>query len=322
MLEWYEKMIVESDLHLSAEEKSHIEARLWSSIRENTLDAETAIQEPVPAPAKLVWFRRKWVAAAAIVLLLTGGVWYWKSHDRMSENTLAGVPDQQGLLAKVNDGNGQSRVVLEDSTVIVLEPRSGVYYAPKPSGGMRAVYLTGSAFFLVKHDPNQRFVVHVGQRLTTEVLGTSFHILQDTTANRIEVRVVTGKVCVYPQQTTEGRIILTRNKKVVFNAVTNEFVTGLVDSPQPVPVSETSDETAAASDNRFVFEDEPLNKVLEVMSKAYGLTITTESEKLARLHFTGNITKYDLYKQLDIICQSTKCTYEVDGEKIILRKKL
>jgi len=174
----------------------------------------------------------------------------------------------------------------------------------------------------------KHFIVHAEGQLTTEVLGTSFHILQHKATDKIEVRVVTGKVCVYQQQRRPenkpneetARIILTRNKKVVFNAVTNEFITGLIEEPQPIPQIKDLKEETETADNRFVFEDEPLDKVVQVMSKAYGLDITVESEKLARLHFTGNISKYDLYKQLDIICRSTKCTYDVNGEKIVLRR--
>lgn len=338
ILEWYEKLIDQSDLNLSEAERNTIEARLWASIRTNTTDVEEEVVsegvsvDPDEQQGRVVPFRRRlgWVAAA-IVLVVAAGIafFYRKGHSGSSPERMVLVPEPDAYAQEVNATLKESRIVLSDSTVILLQPNATLRYPRRFDGATREVYLSGSAFFQVKHDPAKHFIVYTGDQLTTEVLGTSFQIIHHKATDKIEVQVITGKVCVYQQhvQSEEktgeatARIILTPNKKVVFNAVTHSFVTGLVDEPQPAPQSGDVKAGPEASDNRFVFEDEPLEKVLQVMSKAYNLDITAESEKLGRLHFTGNISKYDLYRQLEIICRSTKCTYEVNGEKIVLRKK-
>lgn len=338
VLEWYERLIDQSDLNLSEEERNTIEARLWASIRVNTTEAgEEAVPEGVSAggdeqQGRVVPLRRRrgWVAAAIVLVIAAGAAFFYrKGHSGSSPERMVLIPAPDAYAQEINTTLKESRIVLADSTVILLQPGATLRYPRRFDGARREVYLSGSAFFQVKHDPAKHFIVYTGDQLTTEVLGTSFQIIHHKATDKIEVQVMTGKVCVYQQhrqsEEKEGeataRIILTPNKKVVFNAVTHSFVTGLVDEPRPAPQTGEVEAGPGTSDNRFVFEDEPLEKVLQVMSKAYNLEITAESEKLRRLHFTGNISQYDLYKQLEIICRSTKCTYEVNGEKIVLRKK-
>lgn len=305
VLEWYEKLIGESDLHLSASEKNEIEARLWNKIR--------------PAKTRILplWLKR---LVAAVLILLAGSfiynIWHIDTHNE--KNTLAPpVKDMQTLVA-----TKETTKTLADGSVVILQPGAVLTYPDKFDSETKEVHLQGSAFFNIVHDPLKRFLVHAGDHLTTEVLGTSFNIIRHEQTGRIEVQVVTGKVRVFRQatQSLDG-IVLTSNKKVVFDSATEAFMTGLVDQPQVVRRQGPQDETDTTTDLRFVFEDETLEQVLSVMSEAYGIRISTESRTLAETHFTGNISAFDLYRQLDIICQSTQSKYEIDGTQIVLRRR-
>jgi hypothetical protein len=161
--------------------------------------------------------------------------------------------------------------------------------------------------------------------LTTEVLGTSFQITQNKTDRSIEVAVVTGKVLVYKQDNTEqdttGSVVLTRNKKVMFNAESNQFITGIVDDPQPLPKTKTQPGSASQQPgNQFVFEEATLHDVLQTLSDAYGIVIFSENEQLGSTHFTGDLSKYSLFSQLEYICTSTQTKYEISGSQIIVKE--
>jgi hypothetical protein len=67
-----------------------------------------------------------------------------------------------------------------------------------------------------------------------------------------------------------------------------------------------------------VFEDEPLGNVLQRLEETYGIRISTNSEHFNNCHFTGDITKQNLYGKLDIICKSVQASYEVKGTSIYL----
>jgi ferric-dicitrate binding protein FerR (iron transport regulator) len=161
------------------------------------------------------------------------------------------------------------------------------------------------------------------------VLGTSFRITQHQADRNIEVAVVMGKVLVYQQQeqrdgsekdSAKG-VVLTRNNKVTFNAASNQLITGIVDNPQPLPKTKTQAGSGSRQrDDPFVFEEASLQQVLQTLSDAYGILITVENEQVANYHFTGDLSKYSLFTQLEYICKSTQTIYEINGSQIIIKE--
>jgi transmembrane sensor len=334
VLEWYETMISNSDLHLSESDRSLIEERLWNTIQTN-VQAEEAIAQPAipgrqgqavkPLTAR-TWFR---VAAAAAVLTVIATTLVLLRQEPRPNQQLAVMPVQSGYDSLTNETTNEKKVQLADSTLITLQPGATIYYPPVFTGAVREVYLHGSAFFNVYHNPKKHFKVHLTNGLTTEVLGTSFNITQHMANRDIEVAVVTGKVLVYQQHTQEVNTVgdpsagveLTRNKKVIFNAASNQLITGIVDHPQPLQKTTTQPGQGSQQRNdQFVFEEATLQQVLQTLSNAYGILITVENEQLARYHFTGDLSKYSLFIQLEYICKSTQTQYEINGSQIIVKE--
>jgi transmembrane sensor len=220
------------------------------------------------------------------------------------------------------------QIQLADSTLITLQPGATIYYPAEFTGTTREVYLHGSAFFNVHHDPQKHFKVHLNNGLTTEVLGTSFNIKQNNRDWNIEVAVVTGKVLVYKQTKEEratndsaNQVLLTRNKKVTFIAERNQLIAGIVDDPHPLPKTKTQNSAGSTTvSEQFAFEEAELQQVLQALSDAYGIPITTEDAFIATLHFTGDLSKHNLFTQLEIICKSTQITYEINGSQITVKR--
>lgn len=326
MLEWYETLISNSDLHLSETDRSLIEKRLWNTIQTKVQpQPETAQPLPVVPLTARTWFRV--TAAAAVLAVIATGIVLYK-HKPGDTSQLAVVQMQPGFDSLTNETKTTKQVRLADSSLITLQPGAVVYYPPAFAGGTREIYLNGSAFFNVHRDAQKHFKVHMNGGLATEVLGTSFHITQNNTNRNIEVAVVTGKVLVYRQYgednttpDTSGSVLLTRNKKVTFNAVSNQLITGIVDNPQPSPKTKKKSEPGNIQPSeQFVFEEASLQHVLQSLSDAYGIMIVLENEQLGRYHFTGNLSTYSLFTQLEYICKSTQTRYELDGSQIIVKE--
>ena len=175
VLEWYETLIANSELHLSEAEKSRIEAKLWNAITTNVqLEEQQPASEAriIPLTSR-TWFR---AVAAAVVLaaIITGLVLY--RHSTVSHINPVIAAAKNGYDSITNETAAEKKLVLVDSTIITLQPGSTVYYPPVFTGATAArdVYLSGSAFFKVYHNPLKHFRVHMSGGLTTEVLGTSF----------------------------------------------------------------------------------------------------------------------------------------------------
>lgn len=323
MLEWYETMIANSDLHLSETQKAAIEARLWNRIQSNVTTEEPVYEtKPVPLTSR-TWFR---LAAAACVLGVIVSVRELVKPDSNSDQQAPVAFVHNGYDSLFNETTVDKKLVLADSSIITLQPEATVYYPPVFTGSTRDVYLTGSAFFKVHHDPLKHFRVHMNGSLTTEVLGTSFNIVQNKTSDNIEVAVVTGKVWVYtkqPDKTTKDSsgIILTRNKKVTYNAALSRFTAGIVDNPQPLPPAPVNNNAHdKAGHDALAFDDEPLQVVLQKLSGLYGISIVPENDQLAAYLFTGNLSNYSLHAQLEYICKSTQTTYEINGTQIVIKQ--
>lgn len=324
VLEWYEALIKNSDLHLSEAEKSRIEAKLWNAIKTNVQEEEQPPMKVIPLTTR-TWFRI--AMAACLIPAIGAGILLYRYKATTNRQT-ALAQTKAGYDSLVNETAVEKKLVLADSSVITLQPGAVVYYPPAFTNAAREVYLQGSAFFKVYHNPFKHFKVHLGSGLTTEVLGTSFNIIQNKSADNIEVAVVTGKVRVYRQQPQQGNtatdstgdIILTRNKKVTWNATSSRFITGIVDDPQPLQKTKAQNGSHnGAAVEQLIFEETPLHAVLQSLSNVYSINITCENEQLAMRHFTGDLSHYNLFTQLNIICKSAQTTYEVNGTDIIIK---
>jgi transmembrane sensor len=325
VLEWYEKMVHNSDLHLSDADRSLIEARMWQAIHTN-LQAMPAATTPTklrPVTAR-TWFR---VSAAATIAGLIATVVLLYRHQTVINQSRVAARDRDSYDSVVNSTTNIRRMQLADGTRITLQPGAILYYPPAFTGTTREVTLKGSAFFNVYHNPAKHFKVHLNNGLTTEVLGTSFQIKQHTDRN-IEVAVVTGKVLVYRQprqqentalDSTAG-ILLTRNKKVTYNAASDLLITGIVDDPKPLQkITPQPNVSAPTSGPSLNFEEALLHDVLQSLSDVYGIVIKTETEQLGNRHFHGDLSKYSLFSQLEYICKTTQTTYEINGSQIIIK---
>ncbi|MES1249646.1 MAG: FecR domain-containing protein [Chitinophaga rupis] len=322
VLTWYDTFIADSEITLSAEEKTMLEQKIWADIEPVVL----SIRGRRPAVIRLLsngWFRG--AAAACIVLaVLAGGYLYFNRPVVPAVEAFSHVSIPAGYSIAYNEADTNRQVMLSDGSQVELQPRTALYYPAGFTGTTRDVYLAGNAFFRIAHDSSRHFIVHTDEGLLAEVLGTSFYVLHDKATNKVEVSVVTGKVSVYEEKGSGAarsvvetrRIILTPNQKVSYKPLNNQFVTSLVEEPKPVePTSGKGHEVS------FVFEEAPLSEVLKVLETTYGITIQTENDQLDNCHFTGDLMKQGLYGKLDIICQSTQSSYEVKGTAIYIRGK-
>jgi transmembrane sensor len=197
------------------------------------------------------------------------------------------------------------QVVLPDSTVITLAPRSSITYPRKYRGHKREVALNGKGYFSVTRNPRQPFWVHTGN-IDIQVLGTSFVVNDQPQDSTAVVCVLTGKVNVSHRQ--QVLAVLTSNKAVSFNKINQH--------------SGIRDVNAAAQtdwiDKRLVFETAPLPEVLKTLQDRYQVVIQSTVEAGKGKVFTGTFTASDsLTDILDIITISTRLRYQTVNKHTI-----
>jgi len=313
VLEWYQTFIQDSDISMSASEKEGLERKVWSNIRSNIrLDRKIfAINS--------IW---KKIGVAASLLLISGLGAYLinrEIHDASPTIAFDDVAIPANYTSTSNDSKETKTIQLIDGSSVSLQPGSKIYY-PRQSfnGNSRDVFLAGNAFFEVAANPDQHFMVYTSEGMIAEVLGTSFYVLQDTERKKVEVEVISGKVSVYEhhgrsrhrERDTASSVILSPNQKVTYKPEHNRFVTTLVEKPQPVKIH--------SDQETFSFEEAKLSTVLETLEDVYGIQIEVNNPGFANCHFTGDISKQDLYEKLDVICKSVQAAYEIKGTMIYI----
>jgi ferric-dicitrate binding protein FerR (iron transport regulator) len=124
------------------------------------------------------------IAAAALVLIGLGSTFFYLNK--------AGAFSVKIVIA-ANSNERNKEVSLPDGSKIFLNRNSKLSYNKNMGGKSREVTLNGEAFFDIKHDPANPFIIDAG-KATIKVLGTSFSVLTNNSNNAVEVFVKTGSV--------------------------------------------------------------------------------------------------------------------------------
>lgn len=262
-------------------------------------------------------------AAAATVLVPLCYVYFFNNHrdEARLPITAAGT-----MLERTNTTTRPMSLSLEDGSLVTLDPGSKLVCPAHFPTDRREVYLEGGGFFKVSKSARQPFYVYYGN-FVTHVLGTSFTIRMDKRQQQMEVAVLTGKVEVYKRpRVTQAedsreqgdRVILTPNQRAVYRESEQRFETSLVEKPQPVRADTATLETPAGDPGAIVFNTATLSDIIRSFEKIYAIDIEVENEGIGNCHFSGDLSNMDLYKQLDVICQSLNMSYEVIGTRILI----
>ena len=312
-------------------ESVHIEETVFSAA-ELDREAERLLQTISDHPFRVNKGRVKnlytrWLTAAVTIGVIVAAVVFKPSENTSGAGvteeayTYANLTSSKPLIEQVNTSDKPIIVTLADGSQVELAVDSRISYPRSfDSAGSRDVYLSGEAFFHVARNPNMPFRVFANE-IVTKVLGTSFRVRSFEKDSVIQVTVKTGKVSVYSQPgatatkkkdipETQSGIILTPNQQLTYSKDEQKFHKLLL--PRPVMVVPVS------IDRNMVYEDTPLEKVFEQISKAYAINIVYDNELLRSCTVTADLRKEAFYDKLDLICRAIGATYEViDGQVVV-----
>lgn len=304
---------------ISEDEIKEVIAGLIGRIREEkqrqAYEAEEI--EAGPRVRPLYW----WLSAASILVLCAVGVWYTLTTSRKAP--LLANTESQSLVRKVNDGNADLAIKLEDGSTVTLAPGASVQFPESFAGNVRQVQLSGKALFQVAKNPERPFIVYASE-LVTRVLGTTFSVNSPSGNKSASVEVIEGKVSVYRRQdfslTANGitgiskGIVLTANQKVVYQEDDGLLTRALVEAPKLVQTGKSMP--------AFVYRNTPVADVLNDIEQAYQVDIIFDAEQLTDCPVTASLSNQPLLEKIAMICEAVEARFEVlDGQIIIYGKK-
>jgi len=237
---------------------------------------------------RYLWYK---IAGVAAVLIMVFGLylsWPLLEKRMLSQDlTSLSIPDHE-----------KKQITLADGTQVWLNAGSELKYPKEFNGKTREIYLSGEAYFDVKHDAAKPFLIHTGKVLTT-VLGTAFNIKEDQNKHTLEVTVTRGKVSV----ADDGKVlsILTSNQQVSLDMISRKPIEKTIDAQTVI----------AWRDENILFDDITLADAAIQLEQHFHVKITFNNDKLKRCRFSGATLKGDqLNKILDVITDFNNATWE------------
>jgi ferric-dicitrate binding protein FerR (iron transport regulator) len=243
-----------------------------------------------------------WLAAAAVIMLaIVAGVMLL---------TPAGEPTAPAQLAEVMPQpvvlSGKQYVRLPDGSAVLLNDESELRYEPGFATATRDVFLTGEAYFDIKHNPEKPFRVHTGKVITT-VLGTAFNVRAWPQAGEVKVTVDRGKVQVGDSSRTYGTI--TRDQQIAVNTATYDFRQSDVKATLATEWKSTY----------LILEDISLVDAAALIEARYHIRIQFENEGLKACRVSATfLNDEDIAQVMTVLTTVTGSTYAQQNNSIVL----
>ena len=199
---------------------------------------------------------------------------------------------------------GQYQVKLPDGTKVWLNAASSISYSTVLIANQvhRKVNLEGEAYFEVKKDPAQPFIV-VSNGQEAEVLGTHFNINAYADEENVKTTLLEGSLRV--KSSAPNSVILKPNQQSISSDHNNALEVKNV-SPSAV---------LSWKNGEFSFENETLESIMKQVSRWYDVEIAYENEGLKKEIFGGSISRFsDVSKVLKML-ELTKHIHFIINEK-------
>jgi ferric-dicitrate binding protein FerR (iron transport regulator) len=288
----------------------------WVTSMEKKLDGSTDNREHAPLrrlqPDRVIG-RRTWAVAAAVIVLLSTGVYLYRSEGKKSDQT-----DGPSLAALSNTfsnprGGEQKQLLLPDGSKVWLNASSTLRYPAHFDDKDRVVQLSGEAYFEVAPNSLKPFRVLI-KDAKVEVLGTNFNIaayedesISRTTLISGSVRMESGdqSVVLYPGQQAEI-----------------PYPSPGVASAIKVNVGVDPDAAVAWKSGMFEFDAADVYEVMRVLSRSYNVDIQADPSvpgvKFTEKKITGNFPRKDGLPQIIKELSTMNIRFANDGKRILV----
>lgn len=283
---------------------------------------ENTVQTYISNLSELFPSKKQFVFAFSILLILgLFGLNYKKFFPDNVDNiyTHLMLADKKNVV-KYTSHNDSSKYILPDGSTVILSKNTTLSFFYRADSGFlrREAILSGEAFFDIKKNPKQPFIVYT-PKLTTKVLGTSFTITSYPDTKSASVQLLTGKVSVYKNEDLDntfanpenwGGVVLVPNQKLTYDDGSKTLAKSLINNP--VMVSKESDS--------FTFSNTPVSSVFDTLSKSYNINIIYDENIFSNCTLTVSLGGESFFQKLQVICKSTQSQYEIIDGNIIISK--
>lgn len=230
------------------------------------------------------------IAASIMFLFVLGGTALYLSN-------LLKEKEMNITWIEKHTSNGEKLIItLADNSQITLNGASTIKYPVPFNDIVREVSLEGEAYFEITPDASHPFIVKSGN-LSTKVLGTKFNVSAFKSEKEISVSLVEGKVQISKEKndSEEKLVILAPHQQLVYDS--DEEVSVVKDFNYQKEVG--------WKDNIFVFDNDPLSKVLAELERAYNVKFELADKSIGNKKVKANFKNESLWTVVTVISKAT-----------------
>lgn len=249
-----------------------------------------------------------WQRIAAVIIPLVMLVVFGKLYVQMSDELKAS--QVVAMLQEHTVSDECKTIALADGTQVRLNQSSVLLYPEKFVGKERKVFLTGEAFFDIKHDGRHPFHVSTPYFDITD-LGTSFSVSSYATDVEVSTTLKTGKIelkivgedKVYSMKPNDQLVYNVKTKAVDLRQVTNE------------------DDGLNWRNKQISLDDVTLADAARIMGDVYGVKFVFRSSRHRNTKITVHFNRGEsLKKALAIVGNLVPgLEYELMKDKVIIK---
>jgi transmembrane sensor len=218
---------------------------------------------------------------------------------------------------EINTTNKAKRLVLPDSSEIILDPSSELSWNEPFTNNKRDLILKGRARFHVAKDKARPFTVISGQIATT-ALGTQFTVTAFAQDEFITIQLYEGKVVVKSSDSTrpalKKELYLLTGEELLYSSRQNTAqvrrFTGnnIANRKQAHQENITDDQPSlpvGEKESWYMFNNQPLAQVFKQLEEMYGVDIVFPEKEVEKMYFIGKFSKKDsvnnILKQIAVL---------------------
>jgi ferric-dicitrate binding protein FerR (iron transport regulator) len=261
-------------------------------------------RKPTPNQAKRTgrsWFTFPWRMAAVITAVILSAVVAYYTLNK--ENNF--------VLHTTAYGQTMS-ILLPDSSQVTLNGNSSIRYAQNwlPTED-REVWLTGEAFFSVKHtQAQQKFRVNTSDKFNVEVLGTEFNVYNRSTKTRVVLN--SGKVTLNMQATAQqNRITMKPGELVEFKNNPSTYIKKGVNA----------EVYSSWINKKLILENTSFREIALLLEETYGLSVVVPDRSFYEERFSGIVPCENADMLLNALSLSFNLNIQKTGNKVKFQTK-
>lgn len=282
-------------------------------------------------PRRLFTLRRMAVAAAAVVAGIVG-LFLYRTYTPAARETVQ-------LIVAQNGSRTQSK--LPDGSTVWLNAGSSLSYEADFEGAVRAVKLTGEAYFDVAPDASKPFVVNTAG-IHIKVLGTAFNVKAYATDNVVETTLISGMVQVTREDRSDKhaiylhpdeKLVITRKQLKTVQADTGSGSSAASDSSgeEAWQLAESTithldskqHTTAELAEtawmyNRLVFTGDSFGELAPRLERWYNIRIVFADDALRQLRFNGSFEKETVEQAFTALATAVPFHFAIQGHTVLI----